>query len=432
VRRAAAGLVLIAACAQIGEPPGGPQDRAPPVLVAVVPESTLVLPGFDDDVEFRFDETVNEGSQPNFGLGTGDLERLILVSPTENVPAVRWRRSRITVRPKEGWRPNRVYRVELLGGIADLRNNRSRAGTVVTFTTGAPLPTDVLTGLVVDWTTAQPVPQALVEAILDPDSLVYRTTTDSTGRFELGPLPDGSYLVGGVLDQNRNRRRDPREPFDTIRVLAGFDTVGELWVFRRDTVPPRIQALAANDSLSIAVTFNQDLNPYQALPAESAQVRLLPDSTPVPVTAVLTKEAYDSVSAQRPTPAAATPAQPPPAPPPPAARPGDRRDTTVRGRPPGPLTTKPRLFNRLVIRLGAALVPGSRYAVAIRGVENVSRVAGEAILGFQVPDRPAPRPDSARADSAARRPPDSTRPPGDPIPDHATPSAECRVPSAQP
>ena len=62
-------------------------------------------------------------------------------SPTTEEPKVDWKRSRITVKPREGWRPDRVYRVELLPGVMDLRNNRSDERRVLTFTTGAPVPT---------------------------------------------------------------------------------------------------------------------------------------------------------------------------------------------------------------------------------------------------------------------------------------------------
>src|SRR5688572_11281664 len=68
------------ACASIAPPPGGPTDRLPPRLVAVVPDTMAVLADFDDEVEFQFDEVVAEGGTPNFGLGTGDLERLIILS----------------------------------------------------------------------------------------------------------------------------------------------------------------------------------------------------------------------------------------------------------------------------------------------------------------------------------------------------------------
>ncbi len=92
-----------------------------------------------------------EGGSPNMGLGTGDLEKLILLSPTKGIPVVSWKRNRITVRPREGWQPNRVYRVELLPGLQDLRRNKSDTTTILTFSTGGPIPSDTLSGLAIDW-----------------------------------------------------------------------------------------------------------------------------------------------------------------------------------------------------------------------------------------------------------------------------------------
>ena len=142
----------------------------------------------------------------------------MILSPTNRVPDVSWRRRRITVRPAEGWQPNRVYRVELLPGVADVRGNKGRLRRVVTFTTGADVPTDSLAGAVIDWKAGRPSAAALVEAVLQPDSLVYRAQADSSGNFRIGPLPRGEYVVYGVLDANKNLRREPREAFDSIRV----------------------------------------------------------------------------------------------------------------------------------------------------------------------------------------------------------------------
>src|SRR6266536_4927539 len=202
VRRLVAAAVLLTSCAKMLPPPGGPPDPTPPQLVATRPDSFAVLPQFSGSVEFRFDEVISEGGTPNLGTGTGDLERLIILSPTTRVPKVEWRRDRITVHPAEGWRRDRVYRVELLPGVTDLRRNRSLTGRVITFSTGAPVPTAKLEGLVVDWSSARPASTALVEALLLPDSLPYRALTDSSGRFALGPVPGGDYVVRGVLDEN--------------------------------------------------------------------------------------------------------------------------------------------------------------------------------------------------------------------------------------
>ena len=53
LKRAAAALLLLAGCARMGLPPGGPPDFRAPVLLSTYPESTTVLPDFDGWVEQR-------------------------------------------------------------------------------------------------------------------------------------------------------------------------------------------------------------------------------------------------------------------------------------------------------------------------------------------------------------------------------------------
>jgi hypothetical protein len=412
----AAGLAAGLACASIAPPPGGPSDREVPFLVSVSPDSLRVLADFDDDVEFRFNEVVAEGGSPNFGLGTGDLERVILVSPSDEVPRVSWKRDRITVRAREGWQPNRVYRVELLPGIADLRGNRTERGRVVTFSTGAPVPVTTLRGMVVDWNTQRPHRQGLVEAVLLSDSLAYRAITDSAGRFLLGPLPRGDYLVYGVIDQNTDRRRQLRESFDSVRVAAGRDSVGEVWAFRHDTLPVRMNSAELRDSLSIGLTFSQQVDPYQRLPADSVEVRQLPDSTPLPVLAILPQGAFDTAyPAARPdsTRAAADSAR--------ARADSIRADSIARAREAaeiriagterrrpqardtagtGPLRTKPPLFDRLFVRVGTRLLPGTRYVIIVHGLKSVSGVPSMPVGVLQVPAARAPADSGAKRDTA--------------------------------
>jgi hypothetical protein len=236
------------------------------------PDSFARIPNFKGDAEFRFDEVVSEGGTPSEGTGTSDLEKLIILSPTTRVPDVNWKRDRITVRPAEGWRPNRVYRVELLPGVTDLRRNVSKRGAVLTFTTGPGVPKTTLTGTVVDWASSRPAPEALVEALLLPDSLPYRGLADSSGKFSLGPLPASTYLVRGVVDQNRNNVADPREPFDTVRLAQGKTAAGELWAFVHDTNPPRIQEIAVPDSLAATIT-TCGAPPTPAAPRRQARAR---------------------------------------------------------------------------------------------------------------------------------------------------------------
>jgi Bacterial Ig-like domain len=420
------GLIGLSAvgCARIEPPPGGPPDVSPPQLLAIRPDSFAQLPNFKGEVEFQFDQVVSEGGSPNQGTGTGDLEKLVILSPTTRVPHVNWRRSRITVKPAEGWRPNTVYRVELLPGVTDLRRNQMKTGAVLTFTTGAERPTTTIDGTVVDWTSSRPAPAALVEALLVKDSLPYRGLADSSGRFSLGPLPAGEYLVRGVLDQNRNNIADPREAFDSVRLAPGKTAAGELWAFVHDTTPPRIQEVGVGDSVSANVTMSQSLDPRQHLKPDAVTVRVLPDSTPVQVAAILTQAENDSLH-RREVPAKDTvsdttgrvrpgirevPEAPAPAP---APAPGGR-PRVAQPKQPEALTTRPPLSDKLVIRVAHPWTPGGRYEVEIKGVRNVTGVASDVRGGFTVPkptsaDSTRARADSARGKRSVRTPYDSTK-----------------------
>ena len=87
------GVVALLACASQGDPPGGPPDAVPPVLVGIVPESGAVN-ARPERVEFRFDEVVNERPQ-----SVTNLADLFLISPRDGAPRVSWNRDEIAVRP---------------------------------------------------------------------------------------------------------------------------------------------------------------------------------------------------------------------------------------------------------------------------------------------------------------------------------------------
>jgi hypothetical protein len=413
--------ILALSCARIEPPPGGPPDNLPPSLISIRPDSLREIPGFDAAVEFAFDEVISEGGQPSMGLGTSDLERLVILSPTSNIPRVRWKRSVLTVEPKEGWQPNRVYRIELLPGVMDLQRNRMDSGAVVTFTTGAPIPVVTLQGRVVDWLTGLMARPGLIEAMLLPDSLRYRILSDSVGSYVFGPLPRGEYLVYGIIDQNRNLRRDFRDNFDSIRVRADSSReIGVLWAFPHDTVGPRLQNVAALDSMTADLTFNQPLDPYQAFDTTQIRVRSLPDSSPVPVLSFRPRAVDDSIQrALREATDTARRADTTR-----AALDSARRASEERLRQqPGPgrpaeadraiLASRPALFDHLIARVGTPLVPGRQYTIEVVGIRNVNTVAGNSRLPLPIPERPPPTadstppvlPDSVRSDSIPPAPP---------------------------
>ncbi len=141
------------ACANLGTPPGGPERITPPELLSVTPDSGAVNVR-PRNVVFQFDVVVSDR-----GGASGDLDDLFLVSPSDGRPRVRWRRSRIEVRPRRGFRPNTAYSVTLLPGPRrPARQRRLQTGRTVVFSTGpsdprgTPSPAASSTG----WTAGSP------------------------------------------------------------------------------------------------------------------------------------------------------------------------------------------------------------------------------------------------------------------------------------
>jgi hypothetical protein len=406
VRRLIA-LVLVGGCASVGAPPGGAERKTPPEIVSTTPDSGQTNVSVKS-VEFRFDEVVSD--RPSGG--TAGLDQLFLVSPRNGNAQVSWHRSRISVRPRNGFRPNTAYRITLLPGLVDLRGNIRKESHTIIFSTGATFPAYSINGRVFDWAAERPAANAYIEAISRADTMiVYLAATDTSGQFEAGPLPQGEYLVRALIDQNSNRTVDRNEKWDSLSVnVLNVRPVVELDAIERDSMPPLFQNITAIDSVSVRITFDKPLDPRLTL--QPALIRLQkPDSSQLEVASVQWQRAYDDAKARalqvadslRRLADTSRAAAQPVAPPIPTPTPGG---AAGRAPPPPPKPKLPPPDRGIVVTVSpnSRLVPGT-YVVTAMGIRNLLGRAKDMTRTFTVA-RPTP------ADSA-RRPPATppTRPP---------------------
>jgi hypothetical protein len=266
----------------------------------VYPESGAVIPDLRGDAVIQFDGVIDElsgGSAAAAATG-GGLAARILLSPTVGEVKVSWHRSSIHVKPKEGWKRGRVYQLQVLPGIADLRRNIMKDRRTIVFSTGPDIPHAALAGVAVQWVEQRPLAGGLIRAMRLPDTAAYLAVADSAGSFRLDHLPPGRYTVFGVADQNGNRLRDRREAYDSTLVTLDSTATVVLWTFAHDTLGPRLRLAEPVDSVTARLTFSQPLDPTR--PPETLAVRVLslPDSTPLPVRALLAPADYDSLTAR--------------------------------------------------------------------------------------------------------------------------------------
>ena len=405
------GLVAVLGCAQLGAPPGGPEDRNPPHLLRISPDTNAVN-ARPRSIELRFDEIINE--RP--ARGGADLSALFLVSPRRGRVDVRWHRSRIEIRPRRGFRPNTTYIVTQLAGVADLRGNSDSAEHRYVFSTGPSRAAGTIRGRVFDWVAGRVAPRAYIEAIHLPDSLTYSEYADSVGQFTVRFLPPGRYLVRAIIDANTNRVLDRRELFDSATVTLADTATREMLAFVHDSIGAGLAEVDLRDSVTLRVTFDRPLQPRVAVAASQFSLKGN-DSAAVPITSVTLGSAFEKAQAdsarakavedsiaqarradsiRRANPQAAPPARPTPTPPAaaPPRRGGAARDTTP---PPKPSAPIPETY--AIIKLGRALPPATSYRLHADSLRSLMGLARSSDRVFTTP-----RPRAAR---------DTTKPPGD-------------------
>ncbi|MEO6526800.1 MAG: Ig-like domain-containing protein [Gemmatimonadaceae bacterium] len=419
-----AAIALLVGCASAGAPPGGPEDKVAPRLVRVSPDTNAVNVR-DKVATFYFDEVINDR-----GEGPQDVGSFFLVSPSDGTPRVSWHRSRIDVRPRRGFRDNTAYTITLLPGLSDLRSNSMKTGTTVVFATGATIPTLRITGTAFDWVAERPAPRALIEAIT-PDSIVYLAQSDTAGRFVLGPLNPGSYLVRAIIDQNSNRALDRGESWDSVRVTTPQAAPIELLTAARDTLSAKLLTVATIDSVTLRLTFDRLLDPSQSFTVANVRI-LTTDSAAVPITAVRTPREDEAIakaeqqaaldSVRR---ADSLAGKPRPAPPPAAAVPlpaAERAAPATPSRPP-PYTT-------ITLIVGRPLLPNTTFLARVTEARALSgRVTGSE-RRFTTP-RPSPK--TPTDTSAAPRAPAANPAANPAAPPATTPNAPpATTPNAPP
>lgn len=410
MRRLIAGGVLFVAtaCAQPGAPPGGPPDAAAPVLIGTSPDTNAV--GVTARrIDFRFDEIIREGP----ASGQGSLPSFFVISPREGEVEVSWRRSRLEVEPKNGFRTGVTYTVTVLPGLTDLRGNRDSTLRTLVFSTGPAIDTSVITGAIFDWVAGRAVPRGVIEAMAVTDSavrdsLIYFAVADSSGRYALRHMRPGRYLVRGFVDQNRDLRHDSREMFDSATVTLGDSLDREILAFAHDSTGAGIRTVTVRDSVTLRVEFDRAIDPTQEITtslftlqqADSTPVRIV-SAEPGPVAEQRTADslravaardsiaraaAVDSTRRADSLQAAAAGRRPaagrPPVPP---RRGAAARDTTPPLRP-----SRPSPFDAVVLRVAVPLVPEQTYRLQADSVRNLIRVPRQSSREFEVPARVAP------------------------------------------
>ena len=259
-------LVILAQCAKIGSPSGGPKDIAPPVLLKSQPlnRSTLFT---GTKIELTFDEYINS---------QGMSQELVISPPMEETPEIRMRGKTLVIDFMEDLRENTTYTLSFGETIKDLNEGNILRNFEFVFSTGEKLDSLGVLGMAVQAfdldfpETEDPFFVMLYENQSDSAPLLeipdYVGKITPQGAFLINNVRPGTYRLFALQDLNRSYKYDvPEEMIGFIDTTLLLDPGMFEYKFP-DTIPEPDSLLA--DSLDIDLQDSLGLDMEDTLVVE--------------------------------------------------------------------------------------------------------------------------------------------------------------------
>ena len=235
-------VIFSHSCANTTTPPtGGPKDTIPPLIVDLYPEiGQTNVPTTKPKLELKFNEYVV----------VKDPKSLFLSPPLEKSAQFKIKGKSVIVYFENDLDSNKTYTLDVTNAIADNNEGNMFPGYTLVFSTGDVIDSMMVTGVVQDCNSLQPIKGATVMLYKDhadsalflkrPDAAV---KTDEWGFFCLRNIQDTIYRVYAIVDENNNNKYEAENEkvafIDTLFRPTGrvVDSLPELMKYdMKDTV----------------------------------------------------------------------------------------------------------------------------------------------------------------------------------------------------
>ncbi len=221
---------MVAACASIGRPEGGPKDVTPPEYVKSTPAQGEV--NVDRTrLDIVFDENIS----------LENISSKLVVSPAQKqMPSVSSNGKHITINLRDTLQPNTTYTFDFSDAIRDLNEGNILDGFALDFATGESIDTLRVSGMVLQARNLEPA-QGMVVGVYSnlADSAVKTlpmervAKTNQYGQFTIRGLKPGTYNIFALNDRNSDWHWDRSEDV----------------AFSNFTVSPKVEAVEVADTL---------------------------------------------------------------------------------------------------------------------------------------------------------------------------------------
>lgn len=251
-----AALLLLAACASIGRPEGGPRDVTPPQYVSSNPSpGSLNFNG--KKISIFFNENVQLDNPTS----------KVAISPAQiQQPLMTANGKRVDVELKDSILPNTTYTIDLADAVKDLNEGNILDGFAIDFSTGPDIDTLAISGIVLQARNLEPAQGMLVGVYTgNADSAIHTlpferiARTNQLGQFTIRNLKPGEYQVFALTDNNRDLHWDRTEDvaFYSQLISPSIGSVEVLDTIAPDSVVSRVAPRYLPDNLLLS-WFNEE------------------------------------------------------------------------------------------------------------------------------------------------------------------------------
>ncbi|MBQ1973718.1 MAG: Ig-like domain-containing protein, partial [Paraprevotella sp.] len=225
--------LVMAACASIGSPDGGPYDQTPPAVVRCTPENKAV--GITrKKLAILFDEYVKlENANEN----------IVVSPPQQEAPNIRAEGKKVKIELYDTLQSNTTYTIDFGNAIVDNNEGNPLGLYTYSFSTGNHIDTMEISGNVLNAENLEPIKGILVGLYSDHADSAFTSKplervsrTNGSGRFTIKGIAPGKYRIFALKDADGNytfNQKNEALAFDSTIIKTScapdvrFDTV---WV----------------------------------------------------------------------------------------------------------------------------------------------------------------------------------------------------------
>ncbi len=257
--------LVMAGCASLTSPNGGPKDKEPPLLLSSTPKhkETKVK---STTISLNFNEPIK--------LNNPREEILISPFPGKGIE-YKSKGNIVTIIAKTPWKDSTTYNIQFREGIQDLTEGNTPPELNLSFSTGDYLDSMYLTGNAFDILKGKRLEKTTIALYNKPnfnifnDTAAYTTRTNKKGAYRFNNIRKGNYFLYAFEDKNKNLKVESnteRYGFRAtpIQLTKPTDSIA-IGLFMVDTRALKVTSIRNVGHLT-RIRFSKFLDEYQISP----------------------------------------------------------------------------------------------------------------------------------------------------------------------